>query len=273
MYNAKIDLYEYFGLERKENSGGYLSVYACTPLPIKKDKLRPAAVIIPGGGYKFLSDAEYEFTALKFLTAGYAAFVLNYSVRAAYPAPLAEACMAMAYIRENAEELGVNAWQVAVLGSNSGGHLAALLGTIWNEREVVEILGRRAKISRPDAVILNCPAITLQIDYTNVAMRNIITDGKIDLFDRLSVEKRVSKYSTPAFIWHTVGEATVPAENALLLANAYKREGVPFSLHITDTEKDLGFGEVNGADGGERSGRFALALEWLASRGFGTKKN
>jgi acetyl esterase/lipase len=42
--------------------------------------IRPAVIICPGGGYSFKSDREGEPIAMRFLAAGFHAFVLQYSV-------------------------------------------------------------------------------------------------------------------------------------------------------------------------------------------------
>jgi len=46
---------------------------------------RPAIIVMPGGAYSFLSDAEGEPVALTFLKEGYNTFVLRYSVGDAAP--------------------------------------------------------------------------------------------------------------------------------------------------------------------------------------------
>ena len=53
-------------------------------------------IVFPGGGYEFLSDREGEPVALQFMAAGYSSFVMDYSIKTAYPVPLIEACMAIA---------------------------------------------------------------------------------------------------------------------------------------------------------------------------------
>ncbi len=102
MICEKIDLYEYFKVERKGATGGYLTVYARTESKELKKRMRSAMLVIPGGGYWFLSDREGEPIALKYLDNGFCAFVLSYSLKTAYPTPLIEAMLAVKYIRENA---------------------------------------------------------------------------------------------------------------------------------------------------------------------------
>lgn len=92
---------------------------------MEPDRIRPAILILPGGGYAMTSDREAEPVALQFLAKGFAVFVLRYSVQPSrYPVALLEAAEAMRLIRANADQWHVNPAQVAVLGFSAGGHLA-----------------------------------------------------------------------------------------------------------------------------------------------------
>lgn len=273
MIHEKIDLYAEFETDRGGADGGYLTVYARTQSFELKQKSRPAVLVIPGGGYGMLSDREGEPVALEFLSEGYAAFLLTYTVNSAYPVPLNEAVMAMRYIRKNASRYGVNADRVAAIGFSAGGHLAGLLATVTDEETARA--GAEGKI-RPDAAVLSYPVVTMLDGLTHEGTRRIASDNGRIAYDLLSVERRVGKNSSPAFIWHTAEDNCVPVENSLLLASAYKKAGVPFSLHIfekgwhglslcnceTDNRTD---GDIRLA----HIGKWAeLALDWLAARGF-----
>ena len=148
MQAERIDLYRYFNLKRISGHGGYLDIYAPFEVSEIKPKLRPAMLVMAGGGYSFVSRRESAPVAFKYVANGYCAFVLDYSVNTAYPVPLVEACMAIAYIRENASKYRVDKNLVAAVGFSAGGHLAAMLANICDEKEVVEILGRSAVLSR-----------------------------------------------------------------------------------------------------------------------------
>ena len=86
-----------------------------------------------------------------------------------------------------------------------------------------------------------------------------------DLVRLLSSELQVTKDTPPCFIWATMEDATVPVENSLLFAQALRKAGVPFSLHIYEKGvHGLGLG---------RPGRPAPPwaddlLYWLAERVF-----
>lgn len=275
MVYEKIDLYKYFNLKRGEGISGYLQTYVPHSTPELKKKVRPAMLVIPGGGYVWVSDREAEPVALKFMINGYCSFVLNYSVNTAYPVPLLEACMAMVYLRENAEKYCIERKHIGAIGFSAGGHLAGMLSNIYNENEITDILGEKAHLARPDAVVLSYPVITMG-DKTHQTTCETITGLNPKLIDKLSIEKRVTKNSAPAFIWHTVEDPCVPVENSMLLASAYKNASVPFALHLFEKGGhglSLCTAETHNLTRQDKLleyiGKwFELAMDWLASCGF-----
>lgn len=275
MINETVDLYEYFGVPRGENAGGILTSYVPYATHEVSAKKRPAMIVFPGGGYWMLSDREKEPVALRFLSKGYSAFTLQYAVHTAYPVPLVEACMAVAYIRENAEKYSVDEEHIAAVGFSAGGHLAAMLATLFAEKEVKAVLGERN--ARPDAVILSYPVITADPRFWHEGSIRTISGEDEKLAERLSAEKRVTKNSVPAFIWHTAEDDGVPVENALLMAQAYRAAGVPFELHIFQNGcHGLSLANEETANGRDDTRLIVpnvaqwvdLSLNWLALRGF-----
>lgn len=229
----KIDLYDYFGVERPQGAKGYLTTYVRYRSPeFCIGRLRPAMLVIPGGGYAMVSDREGEPVAMAYLEKGYNAFVLDYSVNPVrYPAQLIEACMAMAYIRENAETYAIDNNHVAAIGFSAGGHLCGMLATLTEEKVVKEVLGERGAKCKPDAVVLSYPVIKYGENMHKGSFDNLCGDDE-SLKDYLSLEKRVNKDSSPAFIWCSADDTCVPAENSLVMAAAYKKHKIPFELHI-----------------------------------------
>ena len=279
MIYEKVDLYRYFGIERGEQAEGYLTAYVPDPLvPEIKAKLRPGMLVIPGGGYWFRSGREKEPVALAYLREGYCAFTLDYSVQALFPVPLLEAAMAMIYLRENAAKYGLDPAHLAAIGFSAGGHLAGMLSMLYEEPEIVSVLGERAMNARPDAVVLSYPVITMG-ELTHGGTRDVITGGREELLQRLSLEKRVSKKAAPAFLWHTQEDDCVPVENSLLLAAAYRKAGVPFAMHIFEHgPHGLSLISPETSDQTEYDTRlapvgkwFSLSVDWLKSRGFAVK--
>lgn len=204
---------------------------------------RRAVIVCPGGGYSALSDREDEVIAAQYLAAGFATFILHYSVgeNAKNFQPLKEAALAIKYVRENAEHYNVDPDYVFISGFSAGGHLAASAGILWDHPAVKEVLGTEdTRVARPTGMILSYPVITTG-EYTHVHSAQrlcgkfnkepIVTYTREEA-DRFSLELHVKENTPPAFIWHTAADQAVPVENSLLLATAYSRAKVPFELHI-----------------------------------------
>ena len=118
----------------KNDENAYLDCYVADK---KENYTRKAILIIPGGGYGMVSDREGEPIAMAFMPYGYNAFVLNYSCKKfPFPTHLIQASKAMKHIKDNAEEYGIDAENVFVVGFSAGGHLAGSLATMWNNEEI-----------------------------------------------------------------------------------------------------------------------------------------
>ena len=186
------------------------------------DGARWAVLILPGGGYERIAPAEGEPVALAFLAAGIQAFVLSYSVLPAlWPRQFLEGAAALAWMRANAPELGFRPDRVAVCGFSAGGHLAGCLAGGYAEPLLNERLGLTPEQVRPDAAILGYPVVH--------EARYLDPLGGAEV---LRPDRRVGPGYPPAFLWATVGDATVPVENTLDYAHALRARKVPFELHL-----------------------------------------
>lgn len=237
------------------------------------NKIRPAVLICPGGGYQFISDREKEPMAIKFMGEGYNVFTLTYDVMpyARHPQPILDVSRAMWIIRENAEKWFVDADKIAVCGFSAGGHLAASLGVLWQEEYISQLSGMPAGINKPNAMILCYPVISSgEFAHRDSFTRLLGEDAAQDKLDMLSLEKRVTKNAPPAFIWHTFYDSVVPVENSLQFAAALREKDIPFEMHIFQSG-DHGLAlcnEETGADIPELLNPhaekwFGLCAEWL----------
>lgn len=270
MYYEKIDLYKYFGLERKGGEQGYLNAYL-PEAPDYPNRVRPAMLVIGGGGYAYVSSREKECVALAYITQGFAAFTLEYSVAPVrFPAQLLEGAMAMVYIRENAADLGVKPDKIAAIGFSAGGHLTGMLGTLFDHVEVKNTLKGKAALVRPDVVILSYPVITSGEKSHMGSFDNLCGSDNTKLQTELSLETCVKANSSPAFIWTTVNDSGVPSENSLFMALAYKAVEVPFELHMFENGvHGLSLAtEETGSINESVQKWLSLSVTWLKNRGF-----
>ena len=119
------------------------------------------------------------------------------------------------------------------MGSSAGGHLASTLMTHFDEGNTnsPDIIDQQS--SRPDLVVL-CYAVISLVDYAHGGSKNALlgTNPPPALLAELSAQLHVTKQTPPCFIFHTYEDKTVPVENSLMLAEALRKAGVPFDLHI-----------------------------------------
>lgn len=226
-----INLYEQFGMEKlPERAGNLTCIYYSTKQEISPNRIRPAVLIMPGGGYCAVSDREAEPIALRFVNRGYAAFVLRYSIKPnVFPTSLRECAMAMKYIRENCKKFEIDPNMVAAIGFSAGGHLCGTLGTMYDAPEVADIAP--AKILRPTVIGL-CYPVAVSWGDTHDDSFISLTGNDAKLTERLSLDKLVRADMPPAFIWHTRNDTVVPCRNSLILAQAINDMGVDYSLRI-----------------------------------------
>lgn len=216
--------------------GAHLTTYIQNYSDGMMIKERPLVLICPGGGYEHLSDREGEPVALAFLAMGYHAAVLHYSVAPAqYPTQLDELAKAMLIVREHAKEWHVDTDKIVVEGGSAGGHLAACLGVFWDDEELAQRMGLKAKehhLLQPAAMILSYPVITSGEFAHRGSFQKLLGDREAELSEKLSLEKQVSGKTPTAFIWGTYEDASVPMENSLLLVSAMRRAGIPVEYHL-----------------------------------------
>ena len=198
---------------------------------------RKAVVIFPGGGYGHLAEHEGRGYAEYLAQQGYHCFVVKYRLGEKYhhPAELSDAARGVRMVRAAAGELGLRSDCIGVMGSSAGGHLAATLGTLSDQAAKTEDEGETAAVSsRPDWMILCYPVITADQEFCNVYSFNYLlgADAPEAVRQELSLEKRVSAQTPPAFLWHTMEDGAVPVENSMMFAQALRKAGVPFELHI-----------------------------------------
>lgn len=225
-------------------------------------KKRPAILICPGGAYLNCSDREAEPVAIKFVSMGYHAFVLRYSVyfegqggmpdmsrpmevkkHCLHPAPMREIGKALFIIYKHSEEWLVDASKIAICGFSAGAHNCAMYSAYWNRPDV---MGTNWEPIKPVAVILGYPLT----DYTymketmesspvaeglftisNIAFLGV-TDASRERMWEISPVYHVTEQMPPVFIWATASDELVPVQHSIRMAHALADHKVPFELHI-----------------------------------------
>lgn len=198
-------------------------------------KTRPFILVIPGGGYEFVSDREADPIATTFLGKGINVGILHYSIAPAhYPTSYLEAFTAIKYVKDNAQALNVIPDKIFVCGFSAGGHLAGMTGTGYNDPLILDTLKVKENELKPAGMILVYPVINGGEFAHRGSFDNLLAENKNDSswIDKVSIDKRVTNDTPPTFIWSTFEDTCVPCENTLLMTDALRKNNVPFELHI-----------------------------------------
>lgn len=206
-------------------------------LPAPEQASGAAIVICPGGGYGGLAGHEGEHYARWLNEQGIAGFVLKYRLGSGgyrHPAMLQDAARAVRIVRARGGEWKLDGKRVGIMGSSAGGHLASTLVTHFDagKPDAPDAIERQS--SRPDLGILCYPVISMATDFTHQgSKRNLLgPDPSPELAREVSSELQVTKTTPPCFVWHTWEDKGVPVENSLLFADALRKQGVAFDLHV-----------------------------------------
>ncbi|MBQ9084054.1 MAG: alpha/beta hydrolase [Clostridia bacterium] len=217
-------------------------VYIDTYVVNDRSHIRPAMLVIPGGGYSAVcTEREGEPIALAFLAQDFNCFVLNYRVSAKekYPDQLIDASRAIIHIRENAEEYCIDQGRVYAVGFSAGGHLAGSLAILHKDPEVLSTLGIEKGANRPTACILGYPVVSALLSTHSGSFLSLsgnregrMEDIPYDVKVKLSLETNVDSDSVPVFIWHTAEDELVPTAGSMALGQRYVECGIPVMLHL-----------------------------------------
>ena len=211
-----------------------LTGYIREEIQARKGRKRPAVIICPGGAYERCSDREAEPAAVQFLAMGSHCFILDYSIKdAPFPTALLQLAKTVAYLRTHAQEMELDEDQITVCGFSAGGHVAASLGTMWNDPELLKVYDNQDGKNRPNAMILLYPVITAdqfahQLSIKLVSGCEPGTPG----YEYFSLDKRVSQDTCPAFLWHSMEDGVVPVENSIQMMTALHNAGVAVEAHF-----------------------------------------
>lgn len=207
-----------------ESKGNYkprIRVY----LPAPELATGRAVVVCPGGGYTWIAyDHEGYDWAPYFNKQGIAIMVLTYRMPNGghREVPLSDAEEALKMVRDSADVWGINPFDVGIMGSSAGGHLATTVAT--HARPEV----------KPNFQILFYPVVSMDKSITHMGSHDFLlgADATPELEAQYSNEKRVTADTPPAFIAHSDDDGAVIPQNSVDYYLALNKAGVPSVLHI-----------------------------------------
>lgn len=216
--------------EKSERNGNWVTNVSSPELTIyqanKTKSTGMAVVICPGGGYAGLAIQHEGSQFAKWLNGQrITAFVLKYRMPNKHKeVPLDDAQQAIRYIREHANEFGVDTNKVGIAGFSAGGHLAATASTHYTTEGVS---------TRPDFSILFYPVITMETATHGGSRSNLLGDKpQSEDIQFFSNEKHVNTNTPPAILLLSDDDKSVPTTNIVLYYESLKKNSIPATMYI-----------------------------------------
>ncbi len=210
-------------------------------LPSKKYATGKAVIVIPGGGYNIIAYHWEGIDIARWLSSnGIAAIVLKYRLPhtknniKGYLSPLLDAKRALRLTRFNAKKWNINENEIGVMGFSAGGHLAATLGTHFDEENIFKTDTIDTISCKPNFMILMYPVITFKEPYLHKGSRHFLIGDKPDtsLINYFSNELHVSTKTPPTFLVHAEDDKSVPVKNSLMFYEELVKNSVPAEMII-----------------------------------------
>jgi len=245
---------------------------------------RPAIVQVHGGGWIVGSRGEQGIPLLNHLAAnGWVGFNVDYglSPKATLPDHVIDVKRAIAWVRDHAQELGVDPARVCLTGGSAGGHLTALAALTSDDRSLqpgFEDADTSVAAAIPfygiydllDAEGRYYPALRDWLLGRVVVKADRERDP--DAFRRVSPTHRVHSGAPPFLIFHGEDDTLVPVEDARDFARRLEAVSesqvlyveLPGSEHAFDLAPSLRTARV--VEGIERFLRTVVTSEAKAER-------
>lgn len=187
---------------------------------------RPAVVHVHGGGWVVGSRTEQGIPLMALLSdRGYVCFNVSYrlSPGATWPDHLTDVKRAIAWVREHAEDYGVDPSFVAITGGSAGGHITAMVGLTQGDTTL------QPGFEDADCSVQATVPLYAVFDLTNVKKRHApgfhsmlleplflkaFFEENPERFENASPIHRVHADAPPFFVLHGSRDSMVPLEDA-----------------------------------------------------------
>lgn len=229
----------------QHGNGNLLDLY----VPPRTGASVPLVIWIHGGGWE--SQSKEAWPAIFLVDKGFAVASINYrlSGEAKFPAQIHDAKAAVRWLRANGKEYHLNPDRFGAWGASAGGHLAALLGTSGDVKEMEGSVGRHlATSSRVQAVAdwfgatdmvqlseFRATNPDLPADYPKHAVTKLLggpAERMRDLAGTANPITFVTEKAPPFLIMHGERDTLVPLKQSQMLEEALKKVGAKVEFQV-----------------------------------------
>ncbi len=213
-------------LTYKRAAGIDLKLHVFKPADWRITDHRAAIVFFFGGGWTNGHPRQFAPHCRYLAARGMVAITAEYRVKQRGDATpydcVEDAKSALRWVRQHADELGVDPWKIAAGGGSAGGHIAACTAVVTGFDQPDE--DRRVS-SRPDALVLFNP-VTDTGPGNQSNRRFGVRSAEV------SPVVQVSPDAPPCILFHGTADRPVPVAQAVAFQRAMNRVGVRCDLQL-----------------------------------------
>ncbi|XOV94090.1 MAG: alpha/beta hydrolase fold domain-containing protein [Bacteroidota bacterium] len=197
----------------------------------------PTMIFIHGGAWKKGKRQDYLPYLVDYAKKGYITATISYRLtnQAPFPAAAQDVSCGIKWIKEHADDYGIDPDRIALVGGSAGGHLALLIGyggeeALFNEecdtvvtnavKAVVDFYGP-VDLTTPYAISVNSVYDFLDAKY----------DENPDVYLTASPKTYISSDNPPTLIFQGTIDSLVPVSQSDSLEVWLDRSGVPNDYH------------------------------------------
>ncbi|MCC8136937.1 MAG: alpha/beta hydrolase [Clostridiales bacterium] len=214
----------------------------------KAGEVLPVIISVHGGGWVYGDKERYQYYCMSLAQRGFA--VVNFTYRLApefrFPASLEDTNLVVNWVLSHAEEYGMDAEHVFMVGDSAGAHGTGLYAAICTNPEyAAQFPFTVPEGFRPTAIALNCGAYRMDekagMDGLTMAlMEDLFEDGATEEnLEKICVPNYITENYVPTYFMTCTGDFLKP--QAPLLFNKIMECNVPCEFQFYgDKDHELG---------------------------------
>ena len=228
-----IEVYENLEYKYIDSTSLQLDIYRL------KDLVEPAPVMIfiHGGAWRSGKRSDYLPYLVDYAKKGYITATVSYRLvkQAVFPAAVQDVNCAVKWIKSHADQFGINANKVALIGGSAGGHLSLMIG-YGGEDVLFNQDCQAGGDSKVNAVIDLYGPVDLTTPYAIGTYQvqdflNTTYDVDPGIFKTASPRTYISLDDPPTLIFQGTIDSLVPVSQSDSLNSWLEKTGIPHEYH------------------------------------------
>ena len=204
-------------------------------LPETDGELRPAALIVHGGGWRNRGREDMTDISEQLAAQGYVAVNIEhrFAPQHHFPAQIHDLQQAMAWIHAHADDWQVDTQRIVGVGFSSGAHLVSLLALAGASGPLAEPYGEEY-MQLAAVMVGGLPSDLLKFDDGRLVVQFIggTRVEKPDAYVLGSPARQITSKAPPFFVYHGRWDQLVPVDHATDFYAQLTAEGVASELYL-----------------------------------------